>query len=117
MTIVQRQLDDVAVLELTGNLDCGTEERDLVEVIDDLAKRGCVRVVLNLKEVSHIDTTCLGLLIAAHMGFRRRRGGVNLLQTPPRIRHVLSIARLDQVLLTFETEEDALRAFAESVGI
>lgn len=116
MQIVQRLQEDVTVLELKGPLDYGTGDRDLQKVIDDLARRGCVRVVMNLSGVSHLDTACLGVLIAAHVRFRRRRGGVNLIQTPPRIRHLLSIARLDHVLLTFGTEEEAVRAFAVSVG-
>ena len=42
---------------------------------------------------------------------RRNGGGLNLLETPRRIRQILLIARLDQVLLSFGTEEEAVRAF------
>ena len=115
MQIVKRFIDDVAVVELKGMLDYGAGDREFQEVIDDLTERGCVRLVVNLSEVSHMDTACLGRLIAAHVRFQRRRGGVHLLQTPPRIRALLSIARLEQVLVTFGTEEEAVRAFTVSV--
>jgi anti-anti-sigma factor len=111
MEIVQRRRGDVAVLELKGALDHGAGDRYLERVISDLDKQGCVRVVIDLNEVSHMDTTCLGLLIAANLRLRRHGGGLNLLKTPRRIRQILLIARLDQVLLSFGTEEEAISAF------
>jgi anti-anti-sigma factor len=111
MKVVERLVGDVAVLELRGKLDCGASERDFQEIVDDLTRRGQVKVVFNLNGVEHLDTTCLGHLIAAHIRFQRSRGGVHLLETPARIRHLLSIVRLDHVLVTFDTEEQAVAAF------
>src|SRR5687767_6577271 len=98
MQIIQRQHGDVTVLELTGMLHCGSGDRELEAVIRQLTARECYRLVINLSGVSHLDTMCLGIFIAAQVRFQRRGGGVNLLETPPRVRHLLSIARLDQFL-------------------
>jgi anti-sigma B factor antagonist len=113
MKVVERLVEDVAVLELTGKLDCGAGEQHVQSVIEDLAKRGHVRIVIDLNNVTHVDTTCLGLLIAAHIRSQRKCGGVHLIRTPPRIRQLLSIIKLDHVLVTFETEEEAVSAFAK----
>ena len=115
MEIIQRQEGDVAVLELKGQLHCGNGDRDVETVIRELTARGCSRLVVNLNGVTHIDTMCLGVFIAAQVRFQRKRGGVNLLETPPRIRHLLSIARLEKFLPTFESEEEALRAFPAGI--
>jgi anti-anti-sigma factor len=112
MQIIHRQLDDVAVLELKGMLHCDDGDRELEAVIKDLTKRDCVKLVINLREVTHIDTMCLGVFIAAQVRFKRRCGGVNLLHTPPRIQHMLTIARIDQFLPTYATEQAAIRALA-----
>jgi anti-anti-sigma factor len=112
MQIIQRLVDDVTVLDLKGPIHCGDGDRALETIINDLTNRGCVRLVINLSDVTHIDTMCLGVLIAAQLRFQRRRGGVNLLQTPPRIQHMLSIARIDQFLPTFTTENAAVQALA-----
>ena len=112
MQITQRLVDDVTVLDLKGTVHCGDGDRELEAIINDLTSRGCVRLVINLSEVTHIDTMCLGVLIAAQLRFQRRRGGVNLLQTPLRIQHMLSIARIDQFLPTFMTENAAVQALA-----
>jgi anti-anti-sigma factor len=110
MQINQRQRGDVAVLELSGTLHCGSGERVLEQTIQEITRQGCVRIVMNLRDVTHIDTMCLGIFIAAQVRCQRQRGGVALLETPPRIRHLLSIARLNQFLPAFETEEEAVQA-------
>jgi anti-sigma B factor antagonist len=115
MKVVERLVGDVAVLELTGKLDCGAGERDFQDIMDGLSKRGQLKVVIDLKGVAHLDTTCLGHLIAAHIRFQRSRGGVRLIRTPARIRHLLAIVRLDRVLVTFDTEEEAVAAFSMPV--
>jgi len=112
MRIIQREREGVAVLDLKGTVHCGDDDRELEAIINDLTNRGCTRLVINLREVTHIDTMCLGVFIAAQVRFHGRRGGVNLLQTPPRIHHMLMIARIDQFLPTYSTEEEAIRAFA-----
>jgi anti-anti-sigma factor len=114
MQIIHRQLGDVAVLDLKGTIHCADGDRELEAIINELTKRECVRLVLNLREVTHIDTMCLGVFIAAQVRFQRRSGGVTLLHTPARIQHMLRIARLDQFLPTYATEEAAIRALANS---
>ena len=111
MKVVERLVGNVAVVELTGKLDCGAGERYFQDVVEGLTKRGQLRVVIDMKNVAHLDTTCLGHLITAHIRFQCGHGGVHLLQTPARIRYVLSIVRLDHVLVTFDTEEEAVAAF------
>jgi anti-sigma B factor antagonist len=112
MKVVERLVGDVAVLELAGKLDCGAGESYFQDIVEGLTKKGLVKVVIDLNDVAHLDTTCLGHLIAAHIRFQRNRGGVHLLRTPARIRQLLSIVRLDHILVTFDTEEHAVAAFA-----
>ena len=112
MQIIQRQLGDVVVLDLKGTVHCGDGDRELEAMIHDLTNRGCIRLVINLRDVTHIDTMCLGVFVAAHVRFQRRGGAVNLLQTPPRIQHMLRITRIDQFLPTYATEAEAIRTSA-----
>jgi anti-anti-sigma factor len=115
--IAQKLVGDVAVLQLNGRLDLGQADEALNDTIRDLVSRGCLKLVLDLKDVSHLDTTCLGLLIAAYVRLGRQGGGVKLLGTPARIREVLTIAKLDQVLITYDSEERAVRSFSRAAGI
>ncbi|HXW07461.1 MAG TPA: STAS domain-containing protein [Vicinamibacterales bacterium] len=110
MDITLRQRDEITILDLKGTVHCGDGDRELEAVITDLTIRGCTSLVINLKDVTHVDTMCLGVIIAAQLRLQRRQGVVLLLETPPRIRHMLRIARIDEFLLTCETEADAIRA-------
>jgi len=110
MQAIQRQVEDVTVLEVKGAIHCGDGDREFEASITDLINRGCTRLVINLRDVTHIDSMCLGVFITAYVKFHRRGGAVHLLQTPPRIRQLLSIARLEQFLPTFATEEEAIRS-------
>jgi anti-anti-sigma factor len=112
MQITQRRLGDVVVLELKGTLHCDDGDRELEAIVNDLTSRGCIRLVINLKDVTHIDTMCLGVFIAALVRCQRGGGAVKLLQTPPRIQHMLTITRIDQFLPTYTTEAEAIRALA-----
>ncbi|HSL20615.1 MAG TPA: STAS domain-containing protein [Vicinamibacterales bacterium] len=116
MEVSQTHLDKVSVLELTGALDCGKADRELRSIFDTLAEQGRGRVILNVGAVYHIDSTCLGLLIAAHVTFQRLGGALHLLNTPPSIQRLLTIAKLDQILLTFATQDEAIRAFDAGTG-
>jgi anti-sigma B factor antagonist len=111
MEIVEQLRGDVTVLRLRGAFDYGTGSRDVEVVLNRLAMDGRVRLVIDLRAVSHLDTTCLGIFIATYLKLRRLGGGLVLLNTPRRIHQILSIAKLDQVLLTFTTEEEAVGAF------
>jgi anti-anti-sigma factor len=117
MQVRQQLRGDVAVVELKGKLDLGEADAALGATVDQLAKSGSVKLVLDLGGVSHIDTTCLGLLIAAYVRLRRQGGGLKLLRTPRRIREVLMIAKLDAILVTYDSEEEAIDSFAGVAGV
>ena len=109
MHTCQRQLEDVAVLEIRDTINCGDGGDELERILNDLANRGCVRLVISLKDVSYIDSTCLGVFVAAQVRCRKRGGSIGLLQTPPRIRRLLSMTRLDDFLPSYATEAEAIR--------
>ena len=111
MEIAEQLRGDVVVLRFRGAFDYGTGGRHVEAVLKRLEQHGRVRILIDLLEVSHVDSTCLGLLIGGYLKFRRLGGGVVLLNTPRRIRRILSIAKLDRVLLTFATEEECIAAF------
>lgn len=116
MEVHQTHLDNVSVLELIGALDCGKADRELKSIFDDLLKERRAKIVLDVSGVHHIDSTCLGLLITAHVRLQRLGGGLHLLKTPASIQNLLNIAKLDQVLVSFATRDEAIRAFEHRVA-
>jgi anti-anti-sigma factor len=68
--------------------------------------------VLDLGNVSHIDSTCIGLMVGTHTRLVANGGGLRLLRTPRPIHRILSTAGLAHVLVDCETEEGAVESFA-----
>ena len=116
MQAFQRQRGDVAVLELTGTVHCGEGDRDLENIVNDLTSLGVTKLVIDLREVTHIDSMCLGVFVAAHVRFSKRGGAVSLLRTPARIRQLLSVTRLDQFLPSYATEDEAIDHVEAAAG-
>jgi anti-sigma B factor antagonist len=67
--------------------------------------------VLNLAEVSYIDSGGLGQLVASYASLAKTTGGLKLLHLTKRNHDLLSITRLVTLFQTFETEDDAVRSF------
>ena len=80
MTIAETPVGDVTILRLTGRLEL--EEGDLVfrDYINRLVDEGRVKIVLDLKDVTHIDSAGLGMLVSKYVSTRNRGGTIKLLQ-------------------------------------
>ncbi len=101
----------VEVLSLAGRFDSQTAPRVLAwlnDTIDDQHNR----IVVNLENVSFVDSTALSTLVHGMKGARAKAGDLCLsgLQQPVRI--IFELTRLDRVFDIYNTEEDAVQALA-----
>jgi anti-sigma B factor antagonist len=106
----ERDVGDVTILRLQGQLK---EEGDipLTECVAELVRRGRRKIVLDLKDVSRVDSTGVGMVAAKYLTVRRLGGDLKLLHLSPRARQLLAITKLADVFETFDDEEEALRSF------
>jgi anti-sigma B factor antagonist len=114
MQITERVLGAVTILDLTGSITIDQDAGRLKDKINSLIQQGRTAVVLNLAEVSYIDSGGLGQLVASYANLAKTTGGLKLLHLTKRNHDLLSITRLVTLFQTFETEDDAVRSF-ESV--
>lgn len=111
MTLTERRLGDVTVLDLTGRLVLEEGDSVLRDCLGRLVEEGRLRIVLNIGDVSYIDSCGIGVLIAKFVSFRRKGGDVRLLHVTARSRHLLEISKLVNVFRMFESEADAVASF------
>jgi anti-sigma B factor antagonist len=111
MKIAETQVGDVTIIRLTGRL--GLDEGDLVfrDYVNRLVAEGRVKIVLDLKDVTHIDSAGLGMLVSKYVSTRNRDGTIKLLNLTRRSNHLMGITRLATVFEIFDEEADALRSF------
>ena len=111
MKIAERRVGDVTILDLYGRLVMD-EDTSCTEHIDLLVREGRLRILLNLRDVTYIDSAGVGALIAKYVSLRRRGGDLRLLSLSDRVRRVITIAHLLEVFEIFESEDLAVRSFS-----
>ncbi len=116
MEIVEQRIGDVTVLTLIGRLVLEEGTDPLRERIDSLIKEGRIDVVLDLQQITYMDSSGVGTVVAKYLSLRRRGGDLKMVRPSERSEHVLEITGLIPVFKPFESVEAAVRSFtAEAV--
>jgi len=113
MDIKERVVEGVSVLDLSGKVVLGEGDVQIKERIKDLLADGQKRILLNLGDVSYIDSAGLGALISSYTTSKREGAQLRLVNLTKRIQDLLSITKLITVFDTYETEQEAITSFAE----
>jgi anti-sigma B factor antagonist len=111
LEIVQREQEGIVIVDLKGHLTLGEADLDFRSELDKLVRSGKSHVVLNLNDVSEIDTTGLGTLLFALAKLRKAGGGLALVNLKPSHIKVLLEARVANVFEVFKTDQDAINSF------
>lgn len=114
MQIQKRVVGPVVVLDVSGRLvlsDPGSDA-EFKDCVADLLESGTSHVIVNVANVTDIDTSGLSALVSAHISMARTSKRLKLIAPTPRMRHLLHVSRLDAVFDISETEEEALAGFS-----
>ncbi len=109
--VVEKMIKDVMVLDLRGQITLGKETEVLREKIKHLVESGHSRIILNLGEVTYIDSVGLSTLVSSYTSARKQGGDLKLLHLTKRVRDVLQITRLITIFECYNTLEDARHSF------
>jgi anti-sigma B factor antagonist len=112
LKIVERPLDDVTVLSLSGEILLDDGDLEFRKKVHDLVDRGRVHIVVDLGGVSHVDSAGVGMLVAKQKTVREHGGDIKLVHVSSRSQRLLAIMRLAMVFETFDDESEAIRSFA-----
>ena len=111
MQVDVREVDDVIIVDLEGRLVGGGSEEVLRDVINEVVAKGWKKVLLNLSNVSWIDSAGIGELVAGIKLASRFGSSVKLLRIGDRVKHVLSVSRILPLLDVYENEQAAIDSF------
>jgi anti-sigma B factor antagonist len=111
LEIAEREQEGIEILDLKGRITFGEEDLALRNEIGRLAKEGKIRLVLNLKKVTEIDTTGLGTLLFTLAKLRKAGGGLALAGLRPAHMELLVIAKMETVFRVFAHEQEAINSF------
>lgn len=112
MRITERTVGDVTILELEGRLVLTEGETPLRDCVNRLVEQGRVKIVLDMRNVTRLDSAGIGMLVSKYLTAHRKGGRIKLLNLTIRGDHLMGITKLSTVFEIFESEEEAIRSFA-----
>jgi anti-sigma B factor antagonist len=106
-----RQVEDITIMTLRGEIV--SDDGDLVfgKRVDDLIKSNQVKIIVNLAEVTYIDSAGVGMMVAESKAVYQHGGVMKLAQLTARSHHLLAMLKLKLVFEIFDDEAAALRSF------
>jgi len=111
MTISDRAVGDVTVIDLEGRVSLEDGADQLRDTTLRLIRDGRVKIVINLQKVPYIDSTALGEIIRTFTSTTRKGGSLKLLHVSAHVHQLLVITRLLSVFDVFDTEAEAVKSF------
>jgi anti-sigma B factor antagonist len=113
MKASNRQVDGVAVVDMSGRITLGEGSVVLRDTIRDLVGKGQKKILLNLGDVTYIDSSGIGELVSAFTAVRREGGELKLLNLTKKVHDLLQITKLYTVFDIKDDEATAIKAFAK----
>ena len=107
-----RQVGDVTVVDTEGRITLGDGATTFRDTLRDLANAGNKKLLLNLAEVSYIDSSGIGEMVSGFTTVTNQGGQVKLLNLTKRVKDLLQITKLYTVFEVHDDEAKAIRSFS-----
>ncbi len=114
MSVRRREVGGIVVLYVGGEYYGGDETDALRKAILDQAAGGNSRMILNLSECGMMNSNALAVMVEAHRSYVSRGGEIILCGAERRMKSLLVVSRLYDLFRHYETDAEAIAAFAES---
>lgn len=115
MSIKSSTIDDgnVVILEPKGSLIGGAETDELKSMINALLEQGKVRLIVDLADVSYLNSSAIGALTVAHTSFAAKNGKMILCNVNKNISNIFLVTKLSTIFLTEDKRQDAILAMGK----
>jgi len=109
--ITTRSLGDVSVVDVCGRITLSGGSAELGETLRDIASKGGKKVLVNLGEVSYLDSSAIGELISGFTTITNRGGNLKLLSLNQRVMDLFRITKSNTIFEIHDDEAAAVRSF------
>ncbi len=111
LNIVEKEVNGVTVVELAGRITLGEESNQLRTLLKDILSRGKTRLVLDLAEVSYIDSAGLGTLVSGFTSAQNQGANLKLANLTKRFNEQLHITKLVTIFDVYNSVAEAVKSF------
>ena len=112
MKATVRTVDGVTVVDVSGRITLGEGFTQLRELIREELGKGNKNILLNLADVTYIDSSGIGELVSSYTTVTNNGGSLKLLNLTNKIQELLAITKLLTVFQVFDNEQSALASFS-----
>ena len=113
LKMTDRVVDAVAVVALEGRIVLGEESNALREKVKSLLASGQKKIVLDMQNVTYIDSSGLGSLVASHASARSQGASLKLSHLGSKFQEILQVTKLVTVFEVYPTEAAAIASFTK----
>ncbi|MGE5347011.1 MAG: STAS domain-containing protein [Acidithiobacillales bacterium] len=111
-TVTTRDSGDIKIIELHGKITIGSGDLQMREGIHAALASGVKKIIIDMKDVSTIDSSGVGELVGCYTTATHRGAKLKLMSLPPKISDVLTVTQLITVFDVFSDEKEAVASFA-----
>ena len=111
LKMTDRVVDGVAVVAMEGRIVLGEESVALREKVKSLLASGQKKILLNMENVTYIDSSGLGALVASHTSARSQGASLKLCNLGSKFQEILLVTKLVTVFEVYPTEAAAIASF------
>ena len=112
LKMTSREVDGTSIVTLDGRIVLGEESKSLREKLKGLIAGGKKQIVLNMDNITYIDSTGLGTLVAAHVSAKTQGASLKLCNLGSKFQELLQITKLLTVFEVCDTEAAAVASFS-----
>jgi anti-sigma B factor antagonist len=116
MKATTRQVDAITVIDLSGRITLGEGCTQLRQLIRDLLGKGSKNILVNLADVTYIDSSGIGELVSAFTAVSNQGGQLKLLNLTKKVHDLLQITKLYTVFDVHDDEAKAIGSFDKAAG-
>ncbi len=115
MSIKSSTMDDgnVVILEPKGSLIGGNETDELKITINSLMEKGNTKLIIDLADVTYLNSSAIGILTVAHNSYKQRQGKLILCNLNKNISNIFIVTKLSTIFLSEDKREDAIFAIGK----
>jgi len=113
LKITDRVVDGVAVVALEGRIVLGEESNALREKVKSLLAAGQKKIVLNMANVTYIDSSGLGTMVASHTSARAQGASLKICNLGTKFQEILQVTKLVTVFDVYPSEAAAIASFGK----
>jgi anti-anti-sigma factor len=112
LQIAIRESGDVVILDLGGKLTFdGADSALLRGQLQRLATNGVRKLLLNLRDLTQLDSSGVTIIVRAYFSLRSQGGDLRVLGATGRVLDMFKVLHLLELLPSFDDETQALASF------